>query len=304
MKEITFFDTTLRDGEQTPGVSLNVSDKIRIAQQVCKLGVDIIEAGFPAASRSDFRSTQKIAKECGNICVAALCRAVKEDIDTAWEAISCAEKPMLHVFIATSELHMKFKLKKTRTEVLSMIRESVAYARSLCDNVRFSAEDGARSDLDFLIQAYNTAIDAGAETICIVDTVGFMLPEEFGALVKTVIERTHRSGDIVYAAHCHNDLGLACANTLEAVRNGVTQVDCTVNGIGERAGNASLEELAVTMTLKKDELGVSHAIKLTEITHASRLVSSVTGISVPTIKPIVGKIPFHMNQVYISTESL
>lgn len=255
-----------------------------------KLGADVIEAGFPASSRGEFKATQRIGQLGGSSVIAALCRARREDIDMAWEALRGVARPRLHIFIATSDLHIRTKLRSTREQVLDAVVDTVAYARSLCPDVQFSAEDGARSDRDYLVSVYNAAIKAGASTINVVDTVGYMLPHEFGALVAEVIRRT--GGEVVYGAHCHNDLGMAVANTVEAIRNGVTQIDCTVNGIGERAGNASLEELAMTITTRGDRLGVCHSLDTTQLTSTSALVASVTGIPVPAVKAVVGQNTF------------
>src|SRR5437879_825024 len=240
---VTVFDTTLRDGEQAPGCSMSLDEKLRLAFELDKLGVDVIEAGFPISSQGDFLAVRAIAREVRRPIIAALARARKEDIARAWEALAEAERPRIHIFLATSDIHLQFKLKITREDALQQISASVSYARTLCDDVEFSPEDATRSDRDFLCRAVQAAVDAGATTINIPDTVGYTVPEEFRHIIETLRERVRGIDDVVISVHCHNDLGLAVANTLAALGAGARQVECTINGIGERAGNAALEEI-------------------------------------------------------------
>lgn len=246
---ITIFDTTLRDGEQSPGFSMNLEEKIRMSQQLERLRVDVIEAGFPITSEGDFLAVREVSKIIKNSAVAGLCRTKKADIDRAWEALKHAKRPRIHTFIATSDIHLKYKLRKSRVEVLNDVTEAVQYAKSLCDDVEFSAEDASRSDWNYLCTVFSTAIEAGAAVINIPDTVGYSLPWEFGNLVKYVHEKVDGIDQAVISVHCHNDLGLAVANSLAGLQNGARQIECTINGIGERAGNASLEEIIMTRTL-------------------------------------------------------
>ena len=285
---VYIFDTTLRDGEQSPGASMNAAEKMRLAVQMEKLGVDIIEAGFPAASKGDLDAVSKIAQKLEKIEIAALARASKEDIDCAWKAISHAAKPRIHTFIATSDIHMDYKLKMTRDEVVRAAVESVKYARSLTDNVEFSAEDGSRSDRDFLCQVFEAAIESGASTVNLPDTVGYAVPQEFSELVKYVMSHTPNIHKAILSVHCHNDLGLATANTLAAVYSGARQAEVTINGIGERAGNTSLEEVIMTLQTRPNFLPLSTGIKTNLIYPTSRLVSMITGIIVQPNKAIVG----------------
>jgi len=285
---VYIFDTTLRDGEQSPGASMNAAEKMRLAVQMEKLGVDIIEAGFPAASKGDLDAVSQIAQKLEKIEIAALARTSKEDIDCAWEAISHAVKPRIHTFIATSDIHMDYKLKMTREEVVKTAVESVKYARSLTDNVEFSAEDGSRSDRDFLCKVFEAAIEAGATTVNLPDTVGYAIPEEFSELVKYVMSHTPNIHKAILSVHCHNDLGLATANTLAALNSGARQAEVTINGIGERAGNTSLEEVIMTLHTRPNFLPLSTEIKTNLIYPTSRLVSMITGILVQPNKAIVG----------------
>ncbi len=285
---VYIFDTTLRDGEQSPGASMNAAEKMRLAVQMEKLGVDIIEAGFPAASKGDLDAVSKIAQKLEKIEIAALARASKEDIDCAWKAISHAAKPRIHTFLATSDIHMDYKLKMTRDEVVRAAVESVKYARSLTDNVEFSAEDGSRSDRDFLCQVFEAAIESGASTVNLPDTVGYAVPQEFSELVKYVMSHTPNIHKAILSVHCHNDLGLATANTLAAVYSGARQAEVTINGIGERAGNTSLEEVIMTLQTRPNFLPLSTGIKTNLIYPTSRLVSMITGIIVQPNKAIVG----------------
>jgi len=288
MDRIIFFDTTLRDGEQSPGASMNVAEKLRLASQLEKLGVDVIEAGFPASSQGDFESVQAISAKIKNIQVAGLARTSKDDIDKAWGAIKGAAKPRIHTFLATSDIHMKHKLKMDRDEVIKTAIESVRYAKSLTDNVEFSAEDASRSDRDFLCRVFEAVIQAGATTLNIPDTVGYALPDEFGSLIAYIKDHTPNIHKAIISVHCHNDLGLATANTIAGLISGARQVEVTINGIGERAGNTSLEEVAMSIHTRKSLLDLSIGINTVEICPTSRLVSMITGIVVQPNKAIVG----------------
>ncbi|MCP4694027.1 MAG: 2-isopropylmalate synthase [Desulfobacterales bacterium] len=285
---VYIFDTTLRDGEQSPGASMNAAEKMRIATRLEKLGVDVIEAGFPAASEGDFQAVAEIAKKLKATQVAGLARASKGDIDQAWGAIQHAAKPRIHTFIATSDIHLEYKLRMSREEVLKAAVEAVTYARSLTDNVEFSAEDGSRSDRDFLCKVFEAAIEAGATTVNLPDTVGYAIPEEFGEMVAYVISHTPNIHKAVLSVHCHNDLGLATANTLAAIRAGARQAEVTINGIGERAGNTSLEEVVMAMKTRPNFIPVFTNINTGSIYPTSRMVSSITGIIVQPNKAIVG----------------
>jgi 2-isopropylmalate synthase len=285
---VYIFDTTLRDGEQSPGASMNTAEKLRLAIQLEKLGVDIIEAGFPAASDGDFEAVSRIAGKLQNTEIAGLSRASKNDIDRAWQAIQHAAKPRIHTFIATSDIHMKYKLNMSRDEVIKAAVEAVIYAKSFTDNVEFSAEDGSRSDRDFLCKVFEAAIEAGATTVNLPDTVGYAIPEEFGDLVRYVMRHTPNIHKAVLSIHCHNDLGLATANTLAAIRAGARQAEVTINGIGERAGNTSLEEVVMGIHTRPNFLPVTTNIHTEHIYPSSRLVSMITGIMVQPNKAIVG----------------
>jgi 2-isopropylmalate synthase len=285
---VYIFDTTLRDGEQSPGCSLNTEEKVRMARQLEQLQVDVIEAGFPIASVGDFEAVHIIARTIERCTVAALCRTVRTDIERAWEAIQYAKKPRLHTFIATSDIHLEHKLKKTRQQALSDAVAAVRLARSLCDEVEFSCEDASRSDIDYLCEVISAAIGAGATIVNLPDTVGYAVPEEYGAMFRAVRERVIGIGGVTLSAHCHNDFGLAVANSLAAIRNGARQVECTVNGIGERAGNASLEELVMALRTRKQTLGVDTRVQTEEIYKSSRLLSTLTGMMVQRNKAIVG----------------
>ncbi|EFK09909.1 2-isopropylmalate synthase [delta proteobacterium NaphS2] len=285
---VVFFDTTLRDGEQSPGASMNSAEKLRIAMQLERLGVDVMEAGFPASSPGDFESVRMIANKIRNVEIAGIARTAKNDIDQAWGAIRDAAKPRIHTFIAASDIHMKYKLKMTREEVIGEAVESVKYAKSLCDSVEFSTEDGTRSDRDFLCRIFEAVIAAGATTINLPDTVGYTVPEEFGELIRYIRQHTPNIHKAVMSVHCHNDLGLATANTLAGIRAGARQAEVTINGIGERAGNTSLEEVVMTLFTRRDEMALGSGINTREIHPTSRLVSMVTGIVVQPNKAIVG----------------
>ena len=287
-KRIYIFDTTLRDGEQSPGCSLNTDEKIRMARQLEALRVDVIEAGFPIASVGDFEAVQLIAGAIEHTTVAALCRTARGDIERAWEAIRGAKKPRIHTFIATSDIHLVHKLRKTRQQALRDAVEAVTLARSFCDEVEFSCEDASRSDIDFLCQIVAAAIDAGASIINLPDTVGYAVPQEYGAMFRSVLDRVEGAHRVMLSAHCHNDFGLAVANSLAAINNGVRQIECTVNGIGERAGNAALEELVMILRTRTASLGFDTSVNTEEIYRSSKLLSTLTGMAVQRNKAIVG----------------
>jgi len=285
---VIIFDTTLRDGEQSPGASMNTAEKMRIAIQLEKLGVDVIEAGFPAASEGDFEAVSRVAARLKKSEVAGLARAAKSDIDRAWQAIRNAVRPRIHTFIATSDIHLEYKLKMTRDEVVRAAAEAVAYAKSLTDNVEFSAEDGSRSDRDYLCRVFEAAIAAGATTVNLPDTVGYAIPGEFAELVRYIRSHTPNIGQAVLSVHCHDDLGLATANTLAAIHSGARQAEVTINGIGERAGNTSLEEVVMALHTRANFLKSGTRIKTEYIYPTSRLVSMITGLLVQPNKAIVG----------------
>lgn len=289
IRKIKIFDTTLRDGEQSPGATMNQQEKLEVARQLACLGVDVIEAGFPIASPGDFESVREIARQVKGPIICALARTLNVDIDKAGDALKGCPRTRIHTFIATSEIHMKYKLKATPAEVLKMAVSAVKRARNFTDDVEFSAEDAGRSEVEFLYEIFAAVIKAGASVINIPDTVGYTLPQEFGSLVKKIIEHTPGIKKIDVSVHCHNDLGLATANSLAAVLNGATQVECTINGIGERAGNAALEEIVMAIKTRPDLFkNFRVGIKTQEIYKTSRLVSSITGIHVQPNKAIVG----------------
>jgi 2-isopropylmalate synthase len=288
VKKVFIFDTTLRDGEQTPGVSLNVAEKLEIARALQKLGVDVIEAGFPIATDGDFEGVKTIAKEIKGPVITALARATKKDIDRAWEAIKYSQKPRIHTFLATSDLHMEFKLKMSREEVLNKAVEMVKYAKSLCPSVEFSPEDGTRTEEAFLYKVLEAVIDAGADVVNIPDTVGYTTPLEYGALIAGIKKNVPNIDKAIISVHCHNDLGLAVANSLAAMENGAMQIECAMNGLGERAGNASLEELVMTLKTRGDYFNCETNVISEELTHTSSLVSHMTGVQVQPNKAIVG----------------
>jgi len=285
---VIIFDTTLRDGEQSPGASMNLDEKLRIAVTLEEMGVDVIEAGFPIASNGDFEAVREVARRIETASVAGLARAAKKDIDRAWEALAGAKRPRIHTFISTSPLHMKFKLQMEPGAVHQAIIDSVSHARKLCDDVEWSPEDGSRTEHDFLCRCVETAIKCGAGTINIPDTVGYAVPEEFAALIRMLMNRVPNIDKAVISVHCHNDLGLAVANSLAAVGAGARQVECTVNGLGERAGNAALEEIVMALKTRQDMLPYKTGIHTEVITKASRLVSTITGFPVQPNKAIVG----------------
>ena len=287
-ERIYIFDTTLRDGEQSPGASMNVSQKMRVARALSRMRVDCIEAGFPVASQGDFEAVKLVASEIRDCEVAALARIHEKDIDVAWEAIAHAEAPKLHVFVSTSDNHLQYQLKKSREEVLEMAVAGVKRACSHTSSVEWSAMDASRTEPAYLAQVVEAVIDAGAKVVNIPDTVGYAVPSEFGELIKYLFDHVSNIDRAIVSVHCHNDLGLALANTLAAIRNGARQAEVTINGIGERAGNASLEELAMIIRTRKDWLDFETRINTEEIYQASRLVSTITGLAVPANKPIVG----------------
>ncbi|MBF0175548.1 MAG: 2-isopropylmalate synthase [Magnetococcales bacterium] len=287
-ERIIIFDTTLRDGEQSPGASMNVEEKLRIARQLEKLRVDVIEAGFPIASQGDFESVQAVAKGIRECSVAGLARARMEDIDRAWESLQGAANPRIHTFIATSPIHMEHKLRMQPDAVVEAAVAAVRHARKYTSNVEWSAEDSGRAEMDFLCRIVEAVIAAGATTVNIPDTVGYTLPHEFGTRIRTLMERVPNIHQAVISVHCHNDLGLAVANSLSAVINGARQVECTINGLGERAGNASLEEFVMSLRTRRDILPFDVGVETTEIMRSSRLVSTITGFPVQPNKAIVG----------------
>jgi len=289
---VYIFDTTLRDGEQSPGVSLNTQEKLEIARHLCKLGVDIIEAGFPIASPGDFEAVKAVADSVKGVTVAGLARASFKDIDRAWEALQKAEQPRIHTFLATSDIHLQHKLKMTREQVTEAAVAAVRHAKKYTSDVEFSAEDAFRSDLDFLCRVVEAAIDAGATTVNIPDTVGYATPGEFGQFIKDIKNTVPNIDRAFISVHCHNDLGLAVANSLAAVANGAQQVECTVNGIGERAGNSSLEEVVMALYTRKAFFDKVTGIRTEEIYRISRLVSNLTGMKVQPNKAVVGKNAF------------
>lgn len=285
---VQIFDTTLRDGEQSPGFSMNLEEKLQMADQLEKLKVDVIEAGFPIASDGDFIAVKEVVQRVTECSVAGLCRTKEQDIDRAWEALQHAEHPRIHTFIATSDIHMKYKLNKTREQVLADAIHAVEYAKSYCDDVEFSAEDASRSNREFLYEVFESVIDAGATVINVPDTVGYSVPWEFGELTAGIKENVPNIDDAVLSVHCHNDLGVAVANSLIALQNGAQQVECTINGIGERAGNASLEEIVMAVSTRKEQFKEATRVVTEEIFPASQLLAEITGHGVQPNKAVVG----------------
>ena len=285
---IFIFDTTLRDGEQSPGASLNIKEKLEIAKQLDRLGVDAIEAGFPISSPGDFESVKLVAKEVRGPSIAGLARANEKDITACWNAVKYSKRPRIHTFIATSDIHIVRKFKKTREEVLDIAVKAVKFAKKFTDDVEFSAEDAARSDFKYLVQVVESVIDAGAKTVNIPDTVGYAIPEEFGNMINRLMHSVKNIDKAIISVHCHNDLGLAVANSLAAITNGARQVECTINGIGERAGNASLEEIVMALRTRKNHFGFECSVNTKEIYKTSRMVSSLTGVQVQPNKSVVG----------------
>ncbi|MBC7953345.1 MAG: 2-isopropylmalate synthase, partial [Rhodospirillaceae bacterium] len=274
---VIIFDTTLRDGEQSPGASMNLEEKVKIALALEDMGVDVIEAGFPIASNGDFEAVQAVAKVVKKATIAGLARATKGDIERCAEAVKVAPLHRIHTFLSTSPLHMKFKLQMEPEAVLQKIKDSVAYARNLVDDVEWSAEDGSRTEHDFLCRCVEAAIAAGARTINVPDTVGYAVPEEYAALIAMLVNRVPNIDQAILSVHCHNDLGLAVANSLAAVAAGARQIECTINGLGERAGNAAMEEIVMAIRTRPDSMPYTTGIKTEHITRTSRLVSAVTG---------------------------
>jgi 2-isopropylmalate synthase len=289
MEKIIIFDTTLRDGEQAPGASLNPVEKLEIAHALAELGVDVMEAGFPISSKGDLASVKQIAKSIKGPVICGLARAIKKDIDAAYEGVKFSRRPRIHVFLATSKIHMQYKLKKAEEEILRLAIESVRYAKKFCQDVEFSPEDATRSDRQFLFKVVESVIKEGATTVNIPDTVGYALHVEYGSLIKDIKENVPNINKAIISVHCHNDLGLAVANSLEAIKSGASQVECTINGIGERAGNASMEEIVMAIRTRKDIFAdVQTQIKTNQIYKISRLVSKLTGFVVAPNKAVVG----------------
>jgi 2-isopropylmalate synthase len=289
---ITVFDTTLRDGEQSPGCSMNHQEKLRLAQQLDRLGVDVIEAGFPIASDGDFEAVKAIAAVIRRPIIAGLARACRQDIERDWEALRDAAHPRIHIVLATSDIHLKYKLRISREECLAQARESVAFAKSLCDDVEFSPEDATRTDPEFLCQVLDAVVEAGATTLNIPDTVGYTIPNEFGDLIATIRRRVKGIENVTISAHCHNDLGMAVANTMAAIAAGARQVECTINGIGERAGNASLEEIVMAMRVRHDRYPYETGIVGEHLFPSSQMLSEITGVPVQPNKAITGRNAF------------
>ena len=288
MSHVRIFDTTLRDGEQSPGFSMNTQEKIRMARQLAALGVDTIEAGFPIASRGDLEAVDAVAREVRDVPVAALARARRDDILAAAEALKPAKTPRMHVFLATSDLHLQVKLHMTREQALEAIESMVRLAKNFVEEVEFSAEDAGRTDIDYLCEACEAAVRGGATVLNLPDTVGYAVPEEYGEMFRKVRDHLGDPDHIILSAHCHDDLGLAVANSLAAVKAGVRQIECTVNGIGERAGNAALEEVAVALAVRKESFGVTTKLKLNELYRSSKLLTEITGAAVAPNKAVVG----------------
>ena len=289
---VRIFDTTLRDGEQSPGCSMNLKEKLEMAHQLDRLGVDVMEAGFAIASPGDFASVKSIAKGMKNSCVASLARALTKDIDAAAEALKEAKYPRIHTFIATSDIHMAYKLKMTPEQVLEQATQMVKYAKKYCSDIEFSAEDASRTNPEFLYRILEAVIQAGATTVNIPDTVGYAAPDEFGALIRGIKENVPSIDKAIISVHCHNDLGLGVANSLAALKAGARQIECTINGIGERAGNAALEEVVMNLQTRKDLYGIDTHINTKEIYKTSKLLSSITGVRVQPNKAIVGENAF------------
>ena len=289
---VMVFDTTLRDGEQSPGCSMNVQEKLRMAHQLDRLGVDVIEAGFPIASDGDFAAVQAIAAVVHRPIIAGLARACAPDIERAWQAVQHAAHPRIHVFLATSDIHLKYKLRISREQCLKQAAEAVRLAKNLCADVEFSPEDATRTDIEFLCQVVQAVVEAGATTVNIPDTVGYITPAEFGELIQTVRGRVRGIEDVVISAHCHNDLGLAVANSLAAIKAGARQVECTINGIGERAGNASLEEIVMAMRVRSDKLRYDTGVAAEHLFPTSQMLSEITEVAVQPNKAIIGRNAF------------
>lgn len=290
--KIFIFDTTLRDGEQAPGASMTREEKLQIASVLDRMGVDVIEAGFPGSSAGDFESVHAIAGVTQNAIVAGLSRAVRSDIDACASALRPAVRRRIHTFISTSPLHMKYKLRMTPDAVLAAVIDSVSYARNLCDDVEWSCEDGTRSDRDFLCRCFEAAIKAGASTVNIADTVGYTMPDEFDELIRCIMNRVPNIDKVRFSVHCHDDLGMGVANSLAAINAGARQIECTINGIGERAGNAALEEIVMALDVRRDLFKCHTGIDKKYLSEVSRLVSHITGFPVPPNKAVVGSNAF------------
>jgi 2-isopropylmalate synthase len=289
---IRVFDTTLRDGEQSPGCSMNVQEKLRLAHQLERLGVDVIEAGFPIASEGDFAAVQVVAATIRQPIIAGLARACSQDIERAWQALKGAARPRIHVFLATSDIHLQYKLKISRQQCLEQARDSVRLAKSFCPDVEFSPEDATRTDHEFLYQVLEAVVEAGATTLNIPDTVGYSMPAEFGELIQGIGQRVRGIEKVTIATHCHNDLGLAVANSLAGIVAGARQVECTINGIGERAGNASLEEIVMAMRVRPDRYPYETGVLCEQLFRASQLLSEMTGVPVQPNKAVIGRNAF------------
>jgi 2-isopropylmalate synthase len=291
-EQVTIFDTTLRDGEQSPGCSMNLEEKLCMARQLERLGVDVIEAGFPIASDGDFEAVRAIASEIRRPRVAGLARASETDIDRAWQALKNAARPRIHVFLASSDIHLHYKLRMSREQMLRKAVEAVKYARSLCEDIEFSPEDATRTDLGFLCEVSQAVVEAGASTVNIPDTVGYVIPTEMTKIISAVHQRLQPIGGAVISVHCHNDLGLAVANSLAAVAAGARQVECTINGIGERAGNASLEEFVMALRVRPDAMPFVTGIESQQLYPSSRMLTEITNVAVQPNKAIVGRNAF------------
>jgi 2-isopropylmalate synthase len=296
MDRVIIFDTTLRDGEQSPGFSMNTMEKLEMARQLARLNVDVIEAGFPISSDEDFEATREVARQVGTLdgapVVCGLSRVGLGDIDRCWEAVRYARRPRIHTFVATSDIHLKYKLRKSRAEVMKAAVEAVRHAHGYCEDVEFSPEDASRSDFDYMCDVLSAVIDAGARTINIPDTVGYAIPQEWAERIARIREKVHGVERAVLSVHCHNDLGQAVANSLTAILQGARQVECTINGIGERAGNASLEEIVMALRTRKDFFAIDTQVKTQELFRTSRLLSHITGVHVQPNKAIVGENAF------------
>ncbi len=296
MDRVIIFDTTLRDGEQSPGFSMNALEKLEMARQLARLNVDVIEAGFPISSDEDFAATREVARQVGTLdgapAICGLSRVGLGDIDRCWEAVRYARHPRIHTFVATSDIHLKYKLRKSRAEVLKAAVEAVRHARGYCEDVEFSPEDASRSDFDYMCDVLSAVIEAGAGTINIPDTVGYAIPAEWGERIGRIREKVQGVDNVVVSVHCHNDLGQAVANSLTALMHGARQIECTINGIGERAGNASLEEIVMALRTRKDFFGIETRVRTEELFKTSRMLSHITGIHVQPNKAVVGENAF------------
>ena len=292
MDRIAIFDTTLRDGEQAPGFSMNPEEKIRMARQLERLQVDVIEAGYPIASEGDFEAVKKISAEIRSVTIAGLARAIPIDIDRCWQALEGAARPRIHTFLATSDIHLKYKLNKTRGEALDIAVKAVERARRLCDEVEFSAEDAGRTEINYLCTVLDAVIEAGATIVNVPDTVGYQTPAEYGLLIRTLRDRLNNAEHITISTHCHDDLGLAVANSLAGIENGARQVECAINGIGERAGNAALEEIVMAIDTRKRYFNATTGVKTQELFRSSQMLSELTGKAVQVNKAIVGENAF------------